>query len=119
MRRPPCSVANFHAPSSRWARECQSERVSDQRCDVHHHRHHHQDPDWLDLVQGLHKLIGECVAVIDKFVEDNWGDKIGAYFEHGIESVKLVYRSMEADKLISTVERILHEITKLGALMRP
>ena len=68
----------------------------------------------------VYKPIGKCVAIIDKFVEENWGDKIGAYFEHhGIELVKLVYRSMEADKDISTVELILHDIMKLGAVMRP
>ena len=67
----------------------------------------------------VYKPIGKCVAVIDKFAEENLGDKIGAYFEHGIELVKLVYRSMEADKVISTVELILHDIMKLGTVMRP
>jgi 3-dehydroquinate synthase len=63
----------------------------------------------------VYKPIGKCVAVIDKFVEENWGDKIAAYFEHhGIELIKLVYRSMEADKDISTVELILHDMKKQG-----
>jgi len=63
----------------------------------------------------VYKPIGKCVAVIDKFVEENWGEKISAYFEHhGIELIKLVYRSMEADKDISTVELILHDMKKQG-----
>jgi len=63
----------------------------------------------------VYKPIGKCVAIIDKFVEENWGQKISAYFEHyGIELVKLVYRSMEADKDISTVELILHDMKKQG-----
>jgi len=63
----------------------------------------------------VYKPIGKCVAVIDKFVEENWGDKISAYFDHhGIELVKLVYRSMEADKDISTVELILHDMKMQG-----
>merc|ERR1711865_180215 len=63
----------------------------------------------------VYKPIGKCVAIIDKFVNDSWGTKIDAYFEHhGIELVKLVYRSMEADKDISTVELILHDMKKQG-----
>ena len=27
----------------------------------------------------VYKPIGKCVAVIDKFLEENWGDKNGAY----------------------------------------
>ena len=76
------------------------------------------DPANMTLCK-VYKPIGKCVAAIDKFVEENWGDKIGAYFEHGIELVKLAYRSTEADKVISTVELILHEIMKLGVVMRP
>ena len=76
------------------------------------------DPANMTLCK-VYKPIGKRVAVIDKFVEENLGDKIGAYFEHGIELVKLVYRSMEADKVISTVELILHDIMKLGTVMRP
>jgi len=63
----------------------------------------------------VYKPIGKCVAVIDQFVEEQWGDKLAAYFEHhGIEYVKLVYRSMEVDKDISTVEIILHDMKKEG-----
>jgi len=63
----------------------------------------------------VYKPIGKCVAIIDKFVEEQWGDKIAAYFEHhGIEYVRLVYRSMEVDKDISTVEVILHDMKKEG-----
>jgi len=63
----------------------------------------------------VYKPIGKCVAVIDKFVEEAWGAKIQAYFDfHGVELIKLVYRSMEADKDISTVEVILHDMKKQG-----
>jgi len=48
----------------------------------------------------LTEALEEMVATMDKIV----------YFEHhGIELVKLVYRSMEADKESSTVELILHD----------
>ena len=76
------------------------------------------DPANMTLCK-VYKPIGKCVAVIDKFAEENLGDKIGAYFEHGIELVKLVYGFKEADKVISTVELILHDIMKLGTVMRP
>jgi len=68
--------------------------------------------DNLTLYQ-MYKPIGKCVAVIDQFVEEHWGEKIGAYFaHHGIELVKLIYRAMEADKDISTVETILFDLKK-------
>jgi len=63
----------------------------------------------------VYKPIGKCVAVIDKFVEEEWGAQIAAYFQHhGIEYVPMVYRAMEVDKDISTVEIILHDMKKEG-----
>jgi len=69
-------------------------------------------PENLTLYQ-MYKPIGKCVAIVDQFVDEHWGEQINAYFaHHGIDLVKLIYRAMEADKDISTVETILFDLKK-------
>jgi len=59
----------------------------------------------------VYKPIGKCVAVVDQFVDEKWGEDLCKYFaHHGVELTKLVYRAMEADKDISTVEEILKDL---------
>merc|ERR550525_361445 len=64
-------------------------------------------------LRDLYKPLSRCVAVVDKTVYGLWGDKIEQYFSfHGIELVCLVYRAHEADKNISSVQKILEDYKK-------
>jgi len=63
------------------------------------------------VLRDLYKPLSRCVAVIDKTVFGLWGDKIEQYFSfHGIELITLVYRAHEADKNISSVQKILEDL---------
>ena len=56
-----------------------------------------------------------CVCFVDQNVERYYGERIEHYFAyHGIELDKLVYRAMEVDKGISTVENMLGDLKRLG-----
>lgn len=67
------------------------------------------------LLKEIYQPHGRCVALIDPNVEEHFGAEIEAYFaEHGIPLVKRIYRSMEVDKGIRTVERMLGEFKALG-----
>lgn len=58
---------------------------------------------------------GRCVCLVDQNVETYYGEQIEAYFKHhGIHLDKLVYRAMEVDKGIHTVERMLGDFKMLG-----
>ncbi|MEM8828284.1 MAG: sedoheptulose 7-phosphate cyclase [Cyanobacteria bacterium P01_G01_bin.19] len=58
---------------------------------------------------------GRCVCVVDKNVNSYYGEQIEHYFDyHGIELEKLVYRAMEVDKGIYTVEKMLGDFKNLG-----
>ena len=58
---------------------------------------------------------GRCVCLVDRNVENYFGEKIQQYFDHhGIKLDKLVYRAMEVDKGIGTVERMLGDFKRLG-----
>jgi len=64
-------------------------------------------------LRDLYKPLSRCVAVVDKTVYGLWGDKIEQYFSfHGIELVCLVYRAHEADKNISSVQKILEDLKR-------
>lgn len=56
-----------------------------------------------------------CVCIIDQNVEGYYGEQIEHYFDHhGIPLEKLVYRAMEVDKGIYTVEKMLGDLKGLG-----
>lgn len=67
-------------------------------------------PDQRHL-RDIYKQLRRCVCIIDERVDGIYGQKIANYFSaHGIALEKLAYRSMEVDKDISTVERILVDL---------
>ncbi|MGB5974975.1 MAG: sedoheptulose 7-phosphate cyclase, partial [Nodosilinea sp.] len=73
----------------------------------------------LDLEQPVLKdtyiALGRCVCLVDQNVESFYGKQIEHYFSHyGIHLDKLVYRAMEVDKGIHTVERMLGDFKQLG-----
>lgn len=69
------------------------------------------------LLRDMYAVIGRCVAVIDQNVDDEWGAQIRAYFEyHDVELHTLVYRAMEIDKGIRTVELMLGDFKELGVM---
>ncbi len=68
-----------------------------------------------DVLRDIYKPLGRCVCIIDQNVEQNFGWQLESYFaEHGIELEKLVYRAMEIDKGIRTVEMMLGDFKQLG-----
>lgn len=73
----------------------------------------------LDLEQTLLRdtyiACDRCVCLIDQNVELSYGKQIEHYFDyHGIPLEKLVYRAMEVDKGIYTVEKMLGDFKRLG-----
>ena len=58
---------------------------------------------------------GRCVCLVDQNVESYFGEQIEHYFDyHGIKLEKLVYRAMEVDKGIYTVEKMLGDFKRFG-----
>ena len=58
---------------------------------------------------------GRCVCLVDKNVDRYYGEQLEHYFDyHGIKLEKLVYRAMEVDKGIYTVEKMLGDFKHLG-----
>ncbi|MEO1131859.1 MAG: 3-dehydroquinate synthase, partial [Cyanobacteria bacterium J06639_1] len=75
---------------------------------------HSLDPENHRL-RDLYVASGRCVCLIDSNVEPYFGEQIEHYFDvHGIALHKLVYRAMEVDKGIRTVERMLGDFKRLG-----
>ncbi|MEM6869040.1 MAG: sedoheptulose 7-phosphate cyclase [Cyanobacteria bacterium P01_C01_bin.121] len=67
------------------------------------------------LLKDMYSASGHCVCLIDQNVERFYGEKLEHYFDfHGIQLDKLVYRAMEVDKGIHTVERMLGDFKRLG-----
>ncbi|MDB9524704.1 sedoheptulose 7-phosphate cyclase [Oscillatoria sp. CS-180] len=67
------------------------------------------------LLRDMYIAVGRCVCLIDQNVERFYGEQIEHYFSHhGITLDKLVYRAMEVDKGIHTVERMLGDFKRLG-----
>ncbi|PXF46781.1 2-epi-5-epi-valiolone synthase [Gracilariopsis chorda] len=63
------------------------------------------------LLSDVYKPLGRCVAVVDERLDGLYGKKLTHYFlENDITFEKLVYRCMEVDKDISTVEKILVDL---------
>lgn len=58
---------------------------------------------------------GRCVCLVDQNVEGYFGEQLEHYFDyHEIKLEKLVYRAMEVDKGIRTVEKMLGDFKNLG-----
>ena len=67
------------------------------------------------VLRDLYVSLGRCVCLVDQNVERYYGEQINNYFEyHEIKLDKLVYRAMEVDKGIHTVERMLGDFKRLG-----
>lgn len=72
------------------------------------------DPQQM-ILRDLYSTTGRCICLIDRNVEGLYGEQIEQYFDHhGIRLEKLVYRAMEVDKGIHTVERMLGDFKRLG-----
>ena len=72
------------------------------------------DPEQL-MLRDAYISHGRCVCLVDQNVEGFFGEQIEYYFDyHGIKLEKLVYRAMEVDKGISTVEKMLGDFKNLG-----
>ena len=73
----------------------------------------------LDIEQtalkDIYKSLGRCVCLVDENVQAAYGDAIDHYFRHHrIELCKRVYRAMEVDKGIVTIEKMLGDFKALG-----
>ncbi|MGF1498622.1 MAG: sedoheptulose 7-phosphate cyclase [Elainellaceae cyanobacterium] len=67
------------------------------------------------VLRDTYRPLGRCVCLVDQNVERHYGEEIERYFQHhGIHLEKLVYRAMEVDKGIHTVERMLGDFKRLG-----
>ncbi|MEM6502748.1 MAG: sedoheptulose 7-phosphate cyclase [Cyanobacteria bacterium P01_C01_bin.89] len=72
------------------------------------------DPEETTL-RDMYGPLGRCICLVDHNVERFYGEQLEHYFEtHGIKLDKLVYRAMEVDKGIHTVERMLGDFKRLG-----
>lgn len=72
------------------------------------------DTEELTL-RNMYVSHGRCICVVDKRVDGYYGEQIEHYFDyHGIKLEKLVYRAMEVDKGIYTVEKMLGDFKSLG-----
>ena len=72
------------------------------------------DPEELTL-RDIYVVHKRCVCLVDQNVERFYGELIDHYFEyHDIHLEKLVYRGMEVDKSIYTVEKMLGDFKHLG-----
>lgn len=66
-------------------------------------------------LSDIYSPVGRCVCVIDANVHRHYSDDVESYFQyHGIDLDLLVYRAMEVDKGIGTVERMLGDFKQLG-----
>ena len=67
------------------------------------------------LLRDTYIACDRCVCLIDQNVELSYGKQVERYFDyHGIPLEKLVYRAMEVDKGITTVEKMLGDFKRLG-----
>ena len=72
------------------------------------------DPEQT-VLRDIYISLGRCVCLVDENVERFFGEQIEHYFDyHGIPLEKIVYRAMEVDKGISTVEKMLGDFKRLG-----
>ncbi|MEM7724982.1 MAG: sedoheptulose 7-phosphate cyclase [Cyanobacteria bacterium P01_A01_bin.45] len=67
------------------------------------------------ILRDMYISLGRCVCLVDKNVERYYGEQLEHYFDyHGIHLEKLVYRAMEVDKGIHSVEKMLGDFKRLG-----
>ena len=67
------------------------------------------------VLKDIYQPLGRCVCLVDANVELFFGEQLQAYFKHhGIKLHKLVYRAMEVDKNVRTVEKMLGDFKALG-----
>lgn len=67
------------------------------------------------VLRDIYKSLGRCVCIVDRNVEALYGEEIERYFDHhDIPLFKRVYRAMEVDKSIGTVEKMLGDFKALG-----
>ncbi|MGC1306972.1 MAG: sedoheptulose 7-phosphate cyclase [Phormidesmis sp.] len=67
------------------------------------------------LLRDTYLSHGRCVCLIDENVERFYGEQLEHYFDyHNIPLEKRVYRAMEVDKGIYTVEKMLGDFKQLG-----
>ncbi len=75
---------------------------------------HTLDPSQTAL-KDVYVSQSRCVCLVDQNVEQFYGEQLEHYFDyHGIPLEKLVYRAMEVDKGIYTVEKMLGDFKRLG-----
>ncbi len=66
-------------------------------------------------LRRIYQPLGRCVCLIDHNVDEHYREQLETYFEtHHIDLECLVYRAMEVDKSIGTVERILGDFKRIG-----
>ncbi len=66
-------------------------------------------------LKNIYQPHGRCVCLVDQNVDDSYGGRIETYFaHHSVTLEKLVYRAMEIDKALNTVEKILGDFKSLG-----
>jgi 3-dehydroquinate synthetase len=67
------------------------------------------------VLRNIYKPLGRCICLVDSNVEAFFGEQLEAYFtHHGIALHKRVYRAMEVDKNVRTVEKMLGDFKALG-----
>ena len=67
------------------------------------------------MLRDMYVSHGRCVCIVDKNVDRYYGEQLEHYFDyHDIKLDKLVYRAMEVDKGIYTVEKMLGDFKTLG-----
>ncbi|MGB3615533.1 MAG: sedoheptulose 7-phosphate cyclase [Elainellaceae cyanobacterium] len=75
---------------------------------------HSLDSEQL-ILRDIYAPLGRCICLVDENVDLYYGEQLEHYFHHhGIELKKRVYRAMEVDKGIHTVERMLGDFKSLG-----
>ncbi|MEL6493971.1 MAG: sedoheptulose 7-phosphate cyclase [Cyanobacteria bacterium J06623_7] len=75
---------------------------------------HSLNPEQL-MLRDMYVSHGRCVCLVDQNVDRYFGEQLKHYFDyHSIELKKLVYRAMEVDKGIYTVEKMLGDFKNLG-----
>lgn len=68
-------------------------------------------------LRDIYRPLGRCVCLVDSNVAEHYGERLQAYFDrHSIPLEMLVYRAMEADKGLGTVERMLGDFKRLGVM---
>lgn len=67
------------------------------------------------VLRDMYKPLGRCVCLVDHNVDQHYRQQIEHYFRyHRIPLIKQVYRAMEVDKAVHTVERMLGDFKRLG-----